>query len=35
MNVAPITWGWGSMELEYFKDLINFRISIEHGFFLD
>ena len=34
-DILPLFWGWSSMELEYFEDLINFRISTKQWFFLD
>lgn len=35
MNIAPIAGCRSPMELEYFKDLIDFGITIEHGFLLN
>lgn len=35
MDVTPFVGGWGAVKLEYFEDLVDFRVAIEHGLFLN
>ena len=35
VDVGPVVWGWGAVELEDFEDLVDFRIAIKEGSFLD
>ena len=35
MDVIPIAWGRCAMELEYFEDLIDLRVTVKHWLFFD